>query len=133
MAMYPAVLWKLRRTHLRARTADPKQTRLAGRQLWALSAGASVWLIDLEPYERCRVVGVVRSLRVDPVEGCIEVTIDDGTGQVAARWSIRRPAPELAIGPGMAVLLDGVAVVGDDGRLTLQEPGFQAIPYPVSG
>ena len=133
MTMYPAVLGKFCRTHLLARDTDAGRRRLAARQLWAISAGASVWLIDLEPYEKSRVVGVVKSLRVDPVEGYIEVTINDGTGQAAARWSIRRPAPELAIAPGIAVALDGVAAVGDDGRLTLQEPGFQAIPYPASG
>lgn len=131
--MYPAVLGKLCRTYLLARAAEAGRRGLAARQLWAISAGASVWLIDLEPNERCRVVGVVKSLRLDPDEGYIEITINDGTGQVAARWSIRRPAPELAIGPGMAVVLDGVAAVEGDGRLTLQEPGFQAIPYLASG
>ena len=115
-----------------ARAADARRS-LAARQLWAISAGASVWLIDLEPYERCRVVGVVKSLHLDPTEGYIEITINDGTGQVAARWSLRRPALELAIGPGMAVVLDGVAAMGEDGRLTLQEPGFQVISYLASG
>jgi len=91
-----------------------------------------VWLIDLEPYEHNRVVGVVRKLRVDPTEGSIEVTINDGTGEVAARWSMRRPAPELAIVPGTALVLDGVATVGNNGRPTLQEPAFEVIPCPAS-
>jgi len=127
--MHLTDLAKLCRPNPLAWWDDLRRRRLPARQLWAISAGASAWLVDLEPYEKCRVVGVVKRLRVDPHEGHIEVTINDGTGQVAARWSIRRPAPELAIGPGMAVVLDGVAAMGDDGRLTLKEPGFQAIPY----
>ncbi|MGH2700010.1 MAG: hypothetical protein ACRDJL_12550 [Actinomycetota bacterium] len=131
--MYPAVFEKLRCTHLPAWAANTEQRRLAARQLWAISAGASRWLIDLEPYEYCRVVGVVRSMRVDPSEGYIGVTINDGTAEVVARWSIRRPAPELALVPGTEVVLDGVVAVGDDGRPILQEPEFQALSYPASG
>jgi hypothetical protein len=129
MAMHLAVLAKLSRTNPSARRAD---LGLPARQLWAISAGASVWLIDLEPYEKCRVVGVVKRLSVDPHHGYIEVTINDGTGQVAARWAIRAHAPQLALAPRTAVVLDGVAVVGDDGRLTLVEPGFETITYLAS-
>lgn len=64
-----------------------------------------MWLIDLEPYEHCRVAGVVRRLRVDPTGGYIEATVNDGTGEVAARWPIRRSAPELAIVRGRRWLL----------------------------
>lgn len=133
MTVYPALLCKLRRTHLRARAADVERCDLAVLQLWAISAGASVWLIDLEPYEHARVVGVVKRLRVDPAGGYIEATVDDGTGEAAARWPIWRSAPVLATVPGTAVALDGVAEVGDDGRLTLQEPELQTIPGPTSG
>ena len=112
-----------------AEIADIARGRLAARQRWAISAGASVWLMDLEPYEECRVVGVVNSLRMDPREGLIEITINDGTGEVSARWMIQRPIPQLALAPGTAVVLDGVATIGNDSRLLLLEPGFQAIPY----
>ena len=89
-------------------------------------------LMDLEPYEKCRVVGVVKRLRVDPREELIEITINDGTGQVGARWMIRRPIPQLALAPGTAVVLDGVAAIGSDGRLVLPEPGFQVITYSAT-
>ena len=88
--------------------------------------------MDLEPYEKCRVVGVVERLRVDPREGLIEITIDDGTGEVDARWMIRRLVPQLALAPGTAVVLDGVAAIGNGGRLVLLEPGFRTIPYSAS-
>jgi hypothetical protein len=105
---------------------------LAERQRWAISAGASTWLIDLEPYEKCRVVGVVERLRVDPHQGLIRITISDGTGEVGASWTIRRPIRQLALAPGTAVVLDGVAAIGNDGRPVLLEPGFQTIPYSAS-
>ena len=66
---------------------------------WVISLQASGWLADLKPYERCRVVGVVKRLRVDPQQGQIEVTIDDGTGQVTARWAIRGQPPARAHAP----------------------------------
>ena len=132
MAMHLAVLAELTRTNPLARAADRRRRRLPGRPLWALSAGASVWLSDLEPYEKCRVAGVVKRLRVDPHHGYIEVTINDGTGQVPARWTLREPAPQLALTPGTAVVLDGVATVGDEGRLTLLEPGFRTTIYLAS-
>jgi hypothetical protein len=126
MGMHLPAFTKFSRTNPLVPGAD---LELPARQLWAISAGASLWLVDLEPYEECRVVGVVKRLRVDPHHGHIEVTIDDGTGQVAARWTIRRNAPQLALAPGTAVLLEGLAVAGDDGRLTLSEPGFETITY----
>ncbi len=97
-----------------------------------ISAGASGWLADLKPYERCRVVGIVKRLRVDPQQGQIEVTIDDGTGQVTARWAIRGQAPQLALTPRTVVVLEGITVARDDGRLTLLEPGFETITYLAS-
>ena len=128
MGMHLPLLTKLSRTNPLSRAPD---LELTARQLWAISVGASVWLIDLEPDEKCRVVGVVKKLRVDPHERNIEVTIDDGTGQVVARWSIQRESLALALAPGTAVVLDGIAAVGHDGRLTLLEPGVQTIPYLI--
>ncbi len=123
MGMHVPVLTKLSRPNSMA----GDDLELPARQHWAVSAGASGWLIDLKPYERCRVVGVVKRLRVDPQQGQIEVTIDDGTGQVTARWATRDQAPQLALIPRTVVILDGFAVAGDDGRLTLFEPGFETI------
>ena len=127
--MHLPVLTKLRRSNPLVSGADPE---LPARQHWAISTGASGWLVDLKPYESCRVVGVVKRLRVDPQQGQIEVTIDDGTGQVTARWEMRGQARQLALAPRTVVVLDGLAVAEDDGRLTLLEPGFETITYLAS-
>jgi len=103
---------------------------LAELQLWAVSNGASTWLIDLEPYTSCRVVGVVERVRIDPVSGWLQATITDGTAEVVARWFIRRPTPELAAVPGRGVALEGAALIGDNGELILSEPALETLPFP---
>lgn len=128
--MHLGIQGRVRRSYLRLLAVDAEAGGLAVLPMWAISRGASVWLMDLEPYECCRVVGLVKRLKVDPANGHLDATVTDGTGEVVARWSIRRPTPELAMVPGRAVALEGVATVGDDGRLILQEPDFQTIPLP---
>lgn len=100
--------------------------------LWALSAGASRWITDLEAYEACRVVGVVERLKIVPLRGSIEATITDGTGRVVARWSIRRPTPQLSVLPGRGVLLEGVPIAEDRG-LVLVDPSFELVELPDGG
>lgn len=94
-------------------------------QTWALSLAPSVWLIDLQPYENCRVAGVIRKLRIDPVDGAIDAVITDGTAEVSARWQIRRPTPQVAIVPGRGVALEGLTIVAPDGSIALDEPRFE--------
>lgn len=92
--------------------------------LWALSQGASCWIIDLAPYEACRIAGVVESLVLDPPHGSLEAVVTDGTASVVARWHIRRPTRELAVAPGRFVLIEGLPMAGDDG-LVMLEPDFE--------
>ena len=102
-------------------------------QLWAISQGISVWLIDLEPYEHCRVAGVVDRLRIDPLSGSVEIVISDGTGVTSARWHIRRPTPQLALVPGRGVVLDGSSTLALDGSVRFEEPTFHAFDLDAVG
>jgi hypothetical protein len=95
-------------------------------QLWVMSQGISVWLVDLEPYEHCRVAGVVERLRIDPLSGSVDVSLIDGTGVTSALWQIRRPTPQLALVPGRGVVLDGQSTLASDGSVAFEEPTFQA-------
>jgi hypothetical protein len=99
-------------------------------QVWALSKGISAWLCNLEPYEACHVAGIVERLFIDPQHGLIEVSLSDGTGTAVAQWGIRRPTPELALTPGTAVVLDGVAVIGAHGEFVIREPTFETDSFP---
>jgi hypothetical protein len=98
-------------------------------QLWGLSRGISTFLGDLEPYEPCRVAGVIDRLFIDPRGGVIEASVSDGTGTVIAQWALRRPTPELALTPGRGVVLDGVAAVGTDGEFVIREATFETTPF----
>ena len=96
-------------------------------QRWALAQGVSSWLGDLEPNEWCRVAGVVTRLRLSPAEGLIEVCLADATGSVTARWAIRRPTPELALAPGRRVVLEGMTVLDEAGRVAVAEPVYELV------
>lgn len=100
--------------------------------LWALSQGASCLIIDLSAYEVCRVAGVVQRLRLDPVNGVVEVTLADGTATISARWTIRRPTPQLALAPGRGAVLTGVTSVGPEGDVVLSEPDFVVVPIEAT-
>jgi hypothetical protein len=112
------------------RATDKEQDWRAELQLWAVSMGASAWLIDVEPYEPCRVAAVVQQLRLDPAHGLIDATVTDGTGVITARWRIRRPAPELAAVPRRAVILEGLPVVDERAELILLDPTLELVHFP---
>jgi hypothetical protein len=111
------------------RTRDLEESWLFELQLQAVSLGISTWLVDLGPYETCRVAGVVDRLRIDPRAGVIEASISDGTAAVAAQWSISRATPQLAVTPGRAVVLDGIATIGPRGDLVLLDPSFETVSF----
>ncbi len=107
------------------------ERRLAELQLWALSEGASCWIIDLEPYETCRLGGVIERLTLDPVEGHLDASVTDGTDRVIARWAIRPSTPQTVCVPRRLIVIEGVAIAGDD-NLMLVEPRFEIITRQVA-
>jgi hypothetical protein len=113
-------------TFLLRRGLSDADRGLTERQLWALSAGASCWIIDLEPYEPCRVAGMIERLTVDPVAGHMDASVTDGTDRVIARWAIRRPAPQTACIPGRFVVIEGLPCTGDE-HLMILEPQFEVV------
>jgi hypothetical protein len=113
-------------TSLLRRELSDAERGLTELQLWALSAGASCWIIDLEPYEPCRVAGMIERLTVDPVAGHMDASVTDGTDRVIARWAIRRPAPQTACIPGRFVVIEGLPCTGDE-HLMILEPQFEVV------
>jgi hypothetical protein len=100
-------------------------------QLWAISAGASSLIVDLEPYEAARVAGSVIKLRIDPIAGDIDAYVWDGTAYLIARWHIVRPTPQLVVVPGRRILLTGTSVRQDEG-VVMVEPLFELMEPEVA-
>ena len=107
-----------------------EESRLFDLQLWALSRGISTWLVDLQPWETCRVAGAVTRLAIDPEAGVIEASITDGTAVVRAEWAIRRPTPELSLAPGRWVVLEGTTSLDDQGSTIVTEPTYEVAREP---
>jgi hypothetical protein len=76
---------------------------------WAGGIPGAVRIADLPLRQRARVAGMVRRITVRPVQGfqALEVVLDDGTGELSARWLGRRTIPGLALGSRLVV--EGVA------------------------
>ena len=115
---------------LESRSAyDGLKTRL---QLWAISQGASTWLIDLQPYEPCRVAGIALRWRIDPKGAQITATLFDGTAELIAQWpSVTLPSPLQATSNNRGLVLNGIASIGPDGELVMVDPGFSRVEFAL--
>ena len=82
-------------------------------------------MVDLRPYETCRIAGVVERLVIDPVDGTISVFVSDGTATVRAEWAIRRPTPQLSLAPGRLVVLDGTTSLDRSGAVFVADPVYE--------
>lgn len=100
-------------------------------QLWAISAGASSLIVDVEPYENVRVAGSVIKLSIDPIAGDIDAYVWDGTGCLIARWHIVRPTPQMAIVPGRRVVVAGTSFP-EDHCVVMVEPAFELVDPQVA-
>ena len=107
-----------------------EESRLFEFQLWAVSRGISTWLVDLSPWETCRVAGIVTRLAIVPGAGIIAASITDGTAIVRSEWAIRRPTLELSLAPGRWVVLDGLASVDAEGCTIVTEPIYEVVLEP---
>lgn len=121
-------VWPRRRRIFRT-SIDAEQRAQLG--FVASGLGDSSRLDELELYASCEVVGVVRRLRVDPVNRTIEATISDGTGSLVAQLGIDR-MQEVTGSLGRSVALRGVARLDRDGHATMLEPLID-LPPEVNG
>jgi hypothetical protein len=89
-------------------------------------------IVTNEARTRCRVAGVVQNIRIDPREGTglIEVTINDGSGQMVARWLGRSSLQGIRLGTG--IIIEGIAGRGED-ELMILNPEYELVPGPEQG
>ena len=81
----------------------------------------------LQPRQHVTVVGQVVHMRALPTSGLpsLLVTLSDGTGTLAVRWSGRRAIG--GVGLGRRLRLEGLTVEGQ-GRLELVNPVYTLLP-----
>ena len=93
---------------------------------WAATIPGTVRIADAPTRQRVKVAGMVRRITVRPIEGfeALEIVLDDGTGEVSARWLGRRSIPGLVLGSRLGI--DGV--LGEDQSLRrMVNPTFEFV------
>ncbi len=87
-------------------------------------------MAEVRAKRRCSFAGWIERVRVDPRDGSIEATIDDGTGTLKVRWATGRTVSELHVAPGLGFIGTGVPVLTHEGRLVVNNPRFQVLSGP---
>ena len=119
----------LRRFIERASESDEARLRAEIRD-WAEKVPGAIAIGEAPLRQRICVAGAVRRITVWPREGdepeYLEVTLDDGTGTIAATWFGRRSIPGLSLGSHL--LVEGVAREEQrGGHRTIDNPRFEFV------
>lgn len=109
------------------RTPDTAVMRDKDLRTWRAQFPETTPIADLVPRQQGTVVGVVARLLVDP-GGPLEVTVEDGTGDVTGVFHSRRALPGLEL--GRALRLAGVVAVDTDGRRFMRNPACEPVTEP---
>lgn len=114
-------------------TRAPEVTRSFNLQDWADTIPETTRIKDLTPRCDCKAVGVIQKIRIDPRAGTgsVEVTLDDGTGKLLARWLGRRKLNGIALGMGLEVEAIAGGHAGED--LVVLNPSYRLLPGPDGG
>jgi len=114
-------------------TQTPEATRATNLKEWADSIPETIRIKDIAPRCGCRAVGVIQKIRIDPRTGTgsVEVTLDDGTGRLLARWLGRSKLNGIALGKGLEVEATAGDHAGDE--LVVLNPSYRLMPGPDGG
>ncbi len=114
-------------------TQTPEATRATNLKEWADSIPETIRIKDIAPRCGCRAVGVIQKIRIDPRTGTgsVEVTLDDGTGRLLARWLGRSKLNGIALGKGLEVEATAGDHAGED--LVVLNPSYRLMPGPDRG
>lgn len=114
-------------------TQTPEATRATNLKEWADSIPETIRIKDIAPRCGCRAVGVIQKIRIDPRAGTgsVEVTLDDGTGRLLARWLGRSKLNGIALGKGLEVEATAGHHAGDE--LVMLNPSYRLMPGPDGG
>jgi hypothetical protein len=109
------------------------EIRAENLRAWAGTIPGVTPIATAEARKHNRVVGVVQNIRIDPREGTgtIEVTINDGTGPMVARWLGRSSLKGIRLGTGL--IIEGIAGFGEGDELVILNPHYEIVPGPERG
>lgn len=109
------------------RPVDPVVTRDHDLRRWQATFDDVRPIADLPARHKGTCVGIVKAIRLDPGEA-LEVTIEDGTGSVVARWPHRTELGGLELGSGLR--LEGTVAEDPDGTRRMLNPAWVPILEP---
>jgi hypothetical protein len=113
-------------------TATPEEIRNENLRQWASSIEGTTRIRDVSKRERCKVAGVIQTIRIDPRSGgSIEATISDGTGSLIAKWLGRPTMSGIRLGEGLA--LEGAVGTGADDLPMILNPEYRLVSGPEHG
>ena len=107
--------------------ADPDAMRAADLRAWHSEFPDAQPIGAVAPRTKATCVGVVYKMRYVPGRQ-IEVTIEDGSGRLAAIFTGRTSLPGLNLGSGMRV--EGMAADDGDGGLQMRNPAWWHVSDP---
>jgi hypothetical protein len=112
---------------------SPEDLRADNLRSWSATLPNVTPIAAMTARGRCRVAGVVQNIRIDPREGTglIEATINDGTGQMVARWLGRSSLHGITLGTGL--IMQGMAGRGEHDEFVILNPEYELIPGPGHG
>ncbi|MBA2312596.1 MAG: OB-fold nucleic acid binding domain-containing protein [Actinobacteria bacterium] len=108
----------------------PEHARHEHLRAWVQSIEGAIPIDQVEARRRCKVAGVIKTIRIDPRQGSgsIEAALIDGSGHILARWLGR---PRMAgIRLGMGLILEGTVCLDADGEKMILNPEYQLVANP---
>jgi hypothetical protein len=111
------------------RSADPLVSRDQDLRRWQRTFDDATPIADLEPRRSATAVGVVKRIRIDPGTS-LELTVEDGTGELVAAWTGRTQLRGVEL--GSALRLTGTVAADPEGRRRMRNPAWQLVTEPYA-
>jgi hypothetical protein len=124
-----AAVWDTGRMEALLRPRDPLVNRDQDLRRWQRTHPDATPVADLAPRHPGTAVGVVKRIRVEPGK-TVEVTLEDGSGDLVALWAGRTRLTGVEL--GSALRLCGTVGEDGDGRKRMRNPAWQTVTEPYA-
>jgi hypothetical protein len=122
-------MWDTGRVRPLLRPSDPLVNRDQDLRRWQRTFADSTQIADLRHRHVGTAVGVVKRMRIDPGKS-LEVTVEDGSGDLVAVWSGRARLRGVEL--GSALRLTGTVGATAEGRRRMLNPDWQLVSEPYA-